>query len=809
MAFLLEDLGRSGLEDVDMDVRPLGMAERSALDLHQNIQGFVIPYFDINGNPTPHYRARLQDTTARYKQPRNSNNAVYFPKGFSKSLNGHKFVFITEGEKKAARAVKSGFPCVGLGGVYNWRNSAVTLPASAIQAKQHKGGAIDIGVGASTSLKLRLDEIDVDSMFTEYAAGFEDLVHLVRAEKLNVIIVFDSDHRGVINRCITFNVQRAAARLGLELRHLQIPLNRVKQLMLPLGNHPKMGLDDYLVEYGEEALEKLIQDLIDNPRAFPSHPDIYAHVHRKLQFGKTTRKAISQLGVTIVSDLDAKGRRLRARPNDDMFYFDTATRQLIGVTTSALRASGSQGSPLFDEFKSLLYDRYGLMATDSRVMTALSTQIAAEAPIDDVTTRKGTFTIGDTMYHQINSQQYVTCSAESPLQICLNGDKGVMFESSAVEDTIDEKQLQLEVNRQMSQPLKPWWFETLASTRIKDSIDNRAKKATALLYYMSPWLFRWKGTQLPVELVTGESGSGKSTLYALRLHILTGRENLRNRPQSLKDWHASVLDTGGLHVTDNANLDSEPQLGQAISDEMCRMVTEPNPAVEMRRYFTERGLIRVPAHVVFALTAIKLPFRQVDLMQRSMHIQLERSINLKDDDVIFESDWLNQQLLQRGGRVSWLAHHLVVLHKFFQLANTDWNSHYRAKYRLINFEQAMRIMCRLFGWDDEWIPHYLSSATEKATEAVDWLMQGVKAYAEDKRRQLGDKLSTFTFSLQAICDWAYEQDEFRDCASLQKASVISRWIVAHRSMVAKICGVVPAGDKGQRHLYRIVTNDEG
>src|SRR5690606_37311113 len=122
----------------------------------------------------------------------------------------------------------------------------------------------------------------------------------------------------------------------------------------------------------------------------------------------------------------------------------------------------------------------------------------------------------------------------------------------------------------------PLWGQVLQTVRLRD--HHKQQAITTLLYYMSPWLNRWRGMQLPVEMVLGESGSGKSTLCELRLSIITGQPRLRNAPQDLKDWHASIANSGGLHVTDNVQL-VDRNLRQRLSDEICRIITEPSPHI--------------------------------------------------------------------------------------------------------------------------------------------------------------------------------------------------------------------------------------
>ena len=136
------DLQRSGLAISDMHVRPLASPERNAVDLGPYARGYVIPYFDIEGKPLPFYRVRVtsQNNNHRYIQPRGLPNHIYFPPIFRNALNGHSYVIITEGEKKAAAACRSGFPSVGIGGVYNWRNNLITIPKGTVLQPRTKAG---------------------------------------------------------------------------------------------------------------------------------------------------------------------------------------------------------------------------------------------------------------------------------------------------------------------------------------------------------------------------------------------------------------------------------------------------------------------------------------------------------------------------------------------------------------------------------------------------------------------------------------------------------------------------------------------
>lgn len=127
--------------------------------------GYTIPYFTLDGKPVmdggkPFSRIRLlgrkNEDVPRYRSPRGSLNHVFIPRGLLKLLKQKAeqnevlrevkseetlTLFVTEGEKKALRAVKSGIPTIALPGIHMWADS---LKVRAIKrALQKAGGNID------------------------------------------------------------------------------------------------------------------------------------------------------------------------------------------------------------------------------------------------------------------------------------------------------------------------------------------------------------------------------------------------------------------------------------------------------------------------------------------------------------------------------------------------------------------------------------------------------------------------------------------------------------------------------------------
>ena len=127
---MLDDLARSGLAK---DWARLG-CHPVEMNGFATTPRYRFPYFGLDGKPTDFYRDRFlgeklptdaRGKPQRYTQPAGKSPRLYLAPFIDwRSVAGDTSVslLITEGEKKAARACKDRLPCVGLGGVYNWRH---------------------------------------------------------------------------------------------------------------------------------------------------------------------------------------------------------------------------------------------------------------------------------------------------------------------------------------------------------------------------------------------------------------------------------------------------------------------------------------------------------------------------------------------------------------------------------------------------------------------------------------------------------------------------------------------------------------
>lgn len=232
------DLRKSGLTDAQIEacgfysatdphtvVELLGnyMSTKSAAKLGACL---VIPYFGVDGTPTgfarlkpdkPRKDKKKENKVIKYEGPAGTPNRAYIPPGTRVALaDPNVLLLFTEGEKKGAAADQHGFACVALGGVWAW------------QVKRKKDAQ-----GRGTGLR---------QLIPDLAA--------VNWKRRTVVIAFDSDLQE------KQEVQWAEWHLVEVLREAGAD---VRVIRLPGGaGGEKVGLDDFLVAHGPDALRKSI-----------------------------------------------------------------------------------------------------------------------------------------------------------------------------------------------------------------------------------------------------------------------------------------------------------------------------------------------------------------------------------------------------------------------------------------------------------------------------------------------------------------------------------------------------------------------
>lgn len=187
--------------------------------------GILIPYFDIDGTKNKFWRyrylqqpkltgfaAQTKRKPLKYVQAPNSLNKLYFPPVIDwEEVAGDCLtpILITEGEFKSASAcINTEYPCIGLGGVWSWQSGKRKMPL---------------------------------------IPDFEE----IKWEQRPVYIVYDSD---AVTNPMVMQAENALARaltnIGAEPHIVRLPMG---------DDDAKMGLDDFIVHRGVEALDDLLE----------------------------------------------------------------------------------------------------------------------------------------------------------------------------------------------------------------------------------------------------------------------------------------------------------------------------------------------------------------------------------------------------------------------------------------------------------------------------------------------------------------------------------------------------------------------
>lgn len=806
------DLAKSGLAPEDIGAYLASDIECAAVGIRPHMvvapegnkvvssPGYVIPYYDIYGKKVPFYRVKLFNPIPqgpKYLQPPGSPSYLYYPRQFHQLLTGiaegkespsvingfNPLVIMTEGEKKTARLAKEGYLSVGVGGVFNWRNRTLLLPKDTKVDQDERSGKIRVKL--PSSVELDLDDMSAATGSSTLAEGMTELIHLILKSGMYLVVLFDADFPE------NLHVQTAAAQLGFELRFKGIPTIKIRQVKMPTNGKNKIGVDDYLQEHGPAALQELVEKCLHSRCSFPAHPNMRAYVSSRMS-GKLYRDKVRETAIAMITDLDSKGFRMKEAGSDIPYFFDQESRTLMRVILQS-----QTGEPLHEtQFGEYLYRQYDVSQADHLLMHWIAASYTGEDPIEIVKPYSALATLPDgKVAFQLSDGQFILVSAEG-LALCDNGTHGVLFRSNQVAP-INGNRMLSRIREMMAEPLENWWAQIYGQFKFVRPTD---RDLASILSYISPWLLRWKGSQLPVEIMVGEAGSGKSSAYSLRTAILTGRPSLKNQPVFIRDWYSGIVSSPGLYVLDNVHFTNK-EMRQRLSDEMCRLVTEPDPHVEMRKLYTTADNVWMPVRCSFVITAIQQPFFNADILQRSIVLDLE-AVG-KDHD----SAWVEHALAKFGGRERWVAHHLVTLHKFMRLAKDEWDDHFKSGHRLANFEQLVYMMSRvLMGKAERPLDIAPTLHTKMAEQAgeYDWSMQALKDFALEElaacRRD-----PNHVFSAQDIADWAQARDEYMANQIVTNGRKLGRYLTSHKFMVESYAHIVCVGVQQNRQVYRVVS----
>ena len=242
----LDDLRKSGLSDAT--IAAMGISSLDGMALAVGVQGashaktgytatgYAIPYMHAGSVVATRYRVFWTPGTGqngekdppKYLSAYNQETKLYVPPGFDTVSSRHDYILITEGEKKAAKAVQEGLPCVALGGVHMWADS--------------KSRTIDKMMGRG---------------LTYLSKPMDELRELAKTKR--IIIVFDSDSQT--------NHQVNAARYILKDALMYHCASWVRVMDMPCTDMSrKWGLDDVLQDTESAALlQASILDTLSKP----------------------------------------------------------------------------------------------------------------------------------------------------------------------------------------------------------------------------------------------------------------------------------------------------------------------------------------------------------------------------------------------------------------------------------------------------------------------------------------------------------------------------------------------------------------
>lgn len=124
-----EDLQKSGLNDETIIKAKFKTIAPDKID---KVLGFktrkITSMYEIPYPNTEHSRFKVfydpehkEKNKPKYLQKKGSGNRLYIPEDIQETLSKPDIeLFITEGEKKALKAVQEGLPCIGLSGLWGW-----------------------------------------------------------------------------------------------------------------------------------------------------------------------------------------------------------------------------------------------------------------------------------------------------------------------------------------------------------------------------------------------------------------------------------------------------------------------------------------------------------------------------------------------------------------------------------------------------------------------------------------------------------------------------------------------------------------
>lgn len=750
------DLARSGLTDATVQLAQIEDPESNplmgqVLAKHKIVAGYRIPYFNLQGQKNGYWRIKNLSATTdnKYLGPKKQPPHLYVPPGGLMPKGWHKDpsypLIVTEGEKKALAAAQHGFPTVGLSGIWSWRRTILSLKKEKVQSADDDTLVVDIS--------------DIGKPESKVIEEFGEIVWKGR----DVTIIFDSD------AATNPDIRSAAFELALELvqRGASVLQFRIDRCLTGDARAGKVGLDDFLL--GPEG-RALLETPPDDALVLPVPDDPRTWITDQLNSKVLPREGQERVANVALSVLDNQGSRYRD-PSDTFYYFEDSTKILHPFDVSQpaqLRTSS---------FGGLLVQDLGIKTHDSAIMSRLLDEYTTRSPLETIIPRRAVaaFADPDRLYYQIGDGRTIRVSSRG-FKFLDNGDDSVLFIPGTTQ-SIDEDLLKRELRKRPGEI--PLWFDALQTVNLQPLAPLTLTETQILLtclFYMSPWLNRWRGLQLPMEVAVAEPNSGKTFLYNLRRGVLTGNPALEGLPDDFRGWVSAVTAAPGIWVCDNLGT-VRSDYWHRLNDELARLITDPNPSIELRKLYTTSAVSRIPVHSTFAITTIKNPFSAPDILQRSLVFSLHA---IPADHR--KSTWYTEKM---ASRTRWLAEHLQVIHRFFKEVEQTWSDEWLSGFRLVHFDQALVHMGRALGWESQVrrIVKLLPSVVAEAVAEYDPVVECLKAFVTEFEAPMA--------SPSDVVRWVQEDPDERyvKIKTFSNSILLGRYIKSHEYDVEQSTGM--------------------
>lgn len=772
-AYIHQHLQASGLSDETIALAHIRSASASELPSGLDAKGYVIPFFDINGKLIPNF-ARIRSLDPRdnkYRQPAGTGQKVYLPPNVPTWVwrDPSYPLIVVEGEKKALKLAQEGFYCIGLTGVFSWRQRTYKFDRKFLTGENKE------------KLTFKFEDSSNIHMEEQVCAELTQL----NLDGRKLITVFDTDAEykpdvqlACFELCIWFYEQGAEP----------------SQAFLPRLDGEKTGPDDFFVKreaaVGIEQAREEFREIIGGHLTFPEAPSLGPWINTVRRSTKSKRTVAPKIARAIIATMDANGRRYRNRESGEFYYLgesDKIGRGLHTFTLTNRSISDMRNIPFGD----IMIKGFRVGSGEKEILSEVADLFATVQPIQEVRPRRVCFTDGDDFHLQVSDTTNLKVNKDS-IEEVPNG-RGVLFYGDTTQ-ALDMERFYYH----FGQGYQGLWLEALKDFELQNlySLNKRQTKfLMAAVFHLSPWLRQWRGFKPPIEQAVAEAGSGKTFLYQLRRGILTGFPTLDAMGNDMKDWVASVTHSPGLWVGDNMN-HLIKAMREDVQGSIARLVTEPDPHQDARALFSDNRQVRYPIDCAFAITTIRSPINQPDILQRSFVYHLRTIPSGRGN-----GNWVAQQL---ANREMWVAEHVWAVQKFLQLADSKWDWDYQSSHRLVNYEQSLLLMLQVLGMsadESRLVVGALPLMTNEEIAQNDPVVEALRSFAEMWWHKYPSKLAR----PQDIVAWATDDMEGTYAKVYQLNSPVSlgRWMKNNATIVELSAGLKMT-ERSNQTLWRAI-----